>query len=146
MATRHSPYWTLRTLADSPSSPAREGHTTIHQHAYKHRSRLSHRTWWWRRLFCRHLIRTYKISSSAARYSRSEPQGISSIHPASPPPSILFSPLHGHAEGPEEPHPLRAVVLEKAQQPGQVLRELTLDGSLVAHEHAVPESAPDLKR
>lgn len=54
------------------------------------------------------------------------------------------SPLHGDAEGLEEANPFRTVVLEQAQQTGKVSRELSLDGRLVAHEHAVPQPAPDL--
>lgn len=57
---------------------------------------------------------------------------------------VSLSPLHGDAEGLEEADPLGAVVLEKAQQPDEISRELPLDGCLVAHEHAVPKPAPDL--
>ena len=55
----------------------------------------------------------------------------------------LHSPLHGDAEGAKETRTLH-LLLENIHHARQVLGELCLHGSLVAHEHTVPQSAPDL--
>ena len=55
----------------------------------------------------------------------------------------FHSPLHSDAEGAKETHALH-LLLENIHQARQVLGELCLHGSLVAHEHTVPQPAADL--
>lgn len=52
--------------------------------------------------------------------------------------------MHRHAEDAEEAHAFGSIVVEQVDEIHQGHRKLALNRRLVAHEHAVPQTTPDL--